>query len=124
MRTISRFALEKAGEVMQDLKKVTDGMPAGEKTLVSLYYSFANDIKNKMDSLSSIAVKKNFSDGLAKSLKDAANSSSDLKVIMWAAGTLVKVGDFFFNCWTAGRGKDLYKSANSVMDLIDSKMFR
>lgn len=115
------IALEKAGEVMQDLKKVTDGMPAGEKTLVSLYYSFANDIKNKMESLSSIAVKKNFSDGLAKSLKDAANSSSDLKVIMWAAGTLVKVGDSFSTAGQQEEAKELYKSANSVMDLIDSK---
>lgn len=113
--------MDKASGIMGDLKKVTSDMPNGDKILVSLYYAFANDIKSKMDSISAIGAKKNFSSALSDFLTGAANSSSDFQVVMWAASTLIKVADSFKDQGEKGEATNLYQSAVKVMDLIESK---
>ena len=47
-------------------------MQNGDRILAALYYAFANDIKAQMDSLTSVAAKKNFSAGLQTFLEGAA----------------------------------------------------
>ena len=113
--------MEKASAIMGKLKGVTSGMENGDKILVSLYYSFANDIKSKMDSLSSVAAKKNFSSGLSDFLVGAAGSSSDFQVVMWAASTLVKVADSFKDQGETTEASSLYKAAAGVLAQIGDK---
>lgn len=113
--------MEKASGVMGGLKSVTAEIENGDKMLVSLYYAFANDIKSKMDSISSIGAKKNFSAGLSDFLQGAANSSSDFQVIMWAAGTLIKVADSFHQAGEKAEATNLYQAADKVLGLIQSK---
>lgn len=116
-----RTTMDKASAIMGDLKTVTGEMANGDQLMVSLYYAFANDIKNKMDSITSVGAKKNFSAGLADFLQGAAQSSNDFKVIMWAAGTLIKVADSFADAGEKGEAASLYKAAVSVMDQVKAK---
>ena len=113
--------MDKASAIMGELKKVSSEMPNGDRILVSLYYAFANDIKSKMDSISSIGAKKNFSAGLSDFLQGAANSSSDFQVVMWAASTLTKVADSFREAGEKQEAARLYQAAVKVMDMIQSK---
>lgn len=118
--TIS-VTMDKAAATMNALKPLVLKMDNGQKLMVSLYYSFATDLKEKMDQISSTAGKKNFSSGLNDFLVGAANSSTDLQMIMWAAGTLSRVADSFNDDGETVEAKKLYSSAISVMKMVDEK---
>lgn len=112
-------AMDKANSIMNDLKKVTGEMENGSRLLVSLYYAFANDIKTKMDSIPSVAARKNFSTALADFLNGAAAASRDFQVVMWAASTLIKVADSFQQEGETDEAAKLFAAADNVLQLID-----
>lgn len=113
--------MDKASAIMGDLKQLTSEMENGDRLLVSLYYSFANDIKTKMDSIRSLEARKNFSDGLSQFLQGAATSSSDFQVIMWAGSTLIRIADSFSEQGEQEEATELYQAAAKVIDQIKER---
>ena len=111
----------KASQTMSDLKALTANMNNGDRIMVSLYFSFANDIKSKMESISSPAAKKNFASALNGFLSDAAKASDDLKVIMWAVSTLNSVGQSFLDAGETGEATKLFQSSSKIIDQLEAR---
>lgn len=113
--------MKKASQTMEGLKVLTAKMNNGDRILVSLYFSFANDIKSKMDSMPSLAAKKNFASALNGFLLAAANSSEDLQVIMWAVGTLNNVGQSFLDGGETEASKQLFQSSSKILNEMPAR---
>lgn len=88
-------AVDKAKQVMAELKSAMGDTPEGKDRLVAIYISLAYDLKQQMDQIQKLDDKKAFAIGLASFLNAVRAGSDELNVLAWVADTFSRMGESF-----------------------------
>ncbi|MCO6453903.1 MAG: hypothetical protein J5I93_01195 [Pirellulaceae bacterium] len=91
----NREMIDKARQVMESLKQVVGDTAEGQRRLVAIYISLAQDLKKQIDLIDDPAAKKTLSEGFATFLEQVGGDSDELNVLNWVAETFAGMGEAF-----------------------------
>lgn len=86
--------IKKAEGVMDGLKQSVGADEAGQKRLISIYFTLAKDIEQQMK-LASPDAKKNLSKGFETFLDRVGAEATDMNVLLWVASTFYGLGESY-----------------------------
>ncbi len=115
----STDAVSKAKGIIAALKAKMAEKPNGDKELVAIFISLANDLQKQLDLIESADEKKAMATGLATFLDEVSGGSSEVDILVWAADTYSKVGEAFLADNDKATAKHYFdKSVSAFADIL------